>query len=217
MQIQQLIKEEATLNALLKFWGSYGFRLTDKLDTNNSKNLNPYFIKSLIQKMAGISIESGPELKEASIEFANFINRDFLNQTFNYFKTSENQTPRVFLKVVNAEFNSKNEIKPNTFMSFWERKVIRYNEILENPMFFAGPGTGSLIGPDHGYLVVMVSEEFPVVETRNLCDHDEVLIFSNDLLDRNCVLNFIPKFVEPEYFIDQPTFFQKLFGQKKRS
>lgn len=156
---------------------------------------------------------SRPELKEASEELAKYINRDFLNQTWSFFATSKNHTSRIFLKVVKAELNSKNKIRPNTFMSFWEKNLIRYDEILENPMPFAGPGTGSLIGGDFGYLVVRVSEDFPVVETRNLCDPDEVLISSDDLLNRNCVLTFIPR--PPEDIVEQRTFFEKLYRKIK--
>lgn len=209
-EIQQFAQEENTLNALLKFWGSCGFRLTKKLDRNNGRNLKLPKIRPLIQKIGDINIRSVAELDVASKELANHINRDILNQTFNYYKTSE-KTSRVFLKVIKAKVNAKNKIEPDTFMSFWERKLNRYDEILECPMVFAGPGTGSLIGrEEHAYLVVFAYEDFPVLETRNLCDRDEVLISSNDLLNRNCVLTFIPSFIEPEHRVDQSSFFQKL-------
>ncbi len=215
-EIQQFAEEENTLIALLKFWGSCGFQLTKKLDRNNGKNLKLLKIRPLIQKIGEMKIKSGAELEEASKELANYINRDFLNHTFSYYRTSGNQTSRLFLKVVKAKLNSESKIEPDTFMSFWVRNINRYNEILENPMVFAGPGTGSLIGREkHAYLVVKVFEEFPVLETRNLCDPHEVLISSNDILNKNCVLNFIPSFIEPEHRVDQSSFFTKWFGKLK--
>jgi len=214
-EIQQFAEEENTLIALLKFWGSCGFQLTKKLDRNNGKNLKLLKIRPLIQKIGDMKINSVAELEEASKELANYINRDFLNHTFSYYRTSGNQTSRLFLKVVKAKFNSKNKIEPDTFMSFWEKNPKNYDEMLTYPMQFAGPGTGSLIGSDYCYLVVKVFEGFPVLETRILCDPDEVLISSNDLLNENCSLTFILRFIEPEYLEDQPSFFQKLFGKLK--
>lgn len=213
-EIQQLTKEENTLIALLKFWGSTGFKHTKKLDSNIAKNLDPSEIRARILNICAIDINSGDELSKASNEFANYINRDFLNQTFNNFKTSNNQNTRIFLKVVPAKFNRKNKIRPNTYMSFWEKRATEYDNIIENPMPFAGPGTGSLVGRDFGYIVIKVFDDFPVLETRTCCDRNEILISSNDLLNCNCDISFIPKILESEYDIqDQSTIFKKVLSK----
>lgn len=196
---QLLTQNEDIFNALLTFWGSAGYKPKNakKLDSNNGKNLNLSQIESITSKILEMDINKARhEIAESSYELAGHISREFLNQTFSNFLSSKSTT-RVFIKVVKANLNSEDEIRPDTYMSFCERHVDQYEEMLKCPMVFACPGTGNYIGREHfGYLVLKVNPGFPVVETKGLCDKDEILISSNELINSSCEMTFIPGPIE---------------------
>jgi hypothetical protein len=186
------IEIELARNAFLKFWGSLGYSKYDDLVKNNSKKISEEKLLNCIIKLKN-SKERGCEVDTVSEEMAHNLNERIFDEVME-FSSSENAISNiVVLKAISGAIDSIEKIAPNRWMSFTMNPEFNYETVINEPESFVQHDSYfDMCDSDLGisYIVISLPLGFKYVNTRGLCDKNEILINSNEILKLQEQLNF---------------------------
>lgn len=193
-------KLEKRFKSYITFWGSVGYLAWNYLIENNEKNLSSEQLETQINRMGNCytnnkrldefekkDSDNKSEKKNICIEmYKNLSEKDF-TETLNKFLHKNNQKKIVAIKFLTPRFDSKGNInsieniEEERWMSFTILPKAKFSFVCKKPYnYLLESSIGST--SKFEYMIIEIPLEFKFVKTNNLCDINEILINSTEII-----------------------------------
>lgn len=201
-------KLEKRFKSYITYWGSVGYLAWDYMTENNDKNLFSEQLETQIIRMGNCytnnknlyefeqkDTDNRNEKKKTCTEmYKNLSEKDF-TETLNKFLHRNNQKKIVAIKFLTPRFDSKGNInsiedlEKERWMSFTILPNTKFSLVCKNPYSYL---LESSIGctTKFEYMIIEIPLEFEFVETNNLCDINEILINSSEIIKKREKLKY---------------------------
>lgn len=201
-------KLEKRCKSFIAFWGSVGYLAWDYMTENNEKNLSCEELETQIIRMGNCYTNNKSfdefEKKDSDNQhekklicsemYKNLSEKDF-TETLNKFLYRNNQKNIVAIKFLTPRFDSKRnincieDIEKERWMSFTILPKAKFLLVCKNP--YAYLLQSSIGSPSKfEYMIIEIPLEFEFVKTTNLCDINEILINSSEIIKHKDKLKY---------------------------
>jgi hypothetical protein len=201
-------KLEKRFKSYITFWGSVGYLAWDQMIENNLKKLSIESLEKQIIKMGNCytnnknfdefekkELNNRKEKKHICDEmYKNLSEKDF-TKTLNNFIHKNSEKKIVAIKFLTPRNNSKSNIKSikdlekERWMSFTILPKAKFSLVCKNPYnYLLESSVGNTVRFE--YMIIEIPVGFEFVKTNNLCDLNEILINSSELIKKNKKMKF---------------------------
>ncbi len=201
---------EKRFKSYITFWGSLGYLARNEMLENNEREIDSKQLKRDIETMGSFysNDKARADFSEQDLNnfnrkrnlcrtmFKNIKEEDFSN-TLNSFLISNVYKNLVAIKLLTPRFDSKiginslNKIEHNYWMSFTVLPNKKLADVIKRPLNFV-PESSIGATAIFEFLIIQLPLGFKYVPTNNLCDINEIIINSNEILsNKNAEICFI--------------------------